>query len=118
MVSTSRRAGPPQAGQVTSIERRQLRQGGAALPGDGDVQGQDHGQVLLRHRHQAAFLAINDGDGRPPVALPGDEPVPEAEVHRPLALALLFQEAGDGLLGRGAGQAGEWPESTRTPSSS
>ena len=36
------------------IERRQLRQGGAALPGDGDFQGQHHREIACRHRRQAA----------------------------------------------------------------
>ncbi len=91
------------------IEAGQLRQGRAALAGDLHVQRQDHGQVLFRHRHHAAFLAIDDGDGRAPIALPGDEPVPQTEVDGGFPLALVLQVIGDGLLGPGAGHPGEIP---------
>ena len=71
------------------------------------IEGQDHGQVFFRDRHRAAGLTINNGDGRAPVTLAGDAPVPQAELLRGLALAMLGQIFGDGGLGRAALHAGK-----------
>ena len=46
-----------------------------ALPGRLDVAGQDHGQILDRHRHRAAARAVDDRDRRAPVALATDREV-------------------------------------------
>ena len=59
---------------------------------------QQHRQVLLRHRHDAALVAVDHGDGRAPVALAGDEPVAQLVAHGALAPALLLQVLGDGLF--------------------
>jgi len=47
----------------------------------------------------AAFLTVNDGDGSPPVALPGDAPVAEAVLDRLFAPADGFQILGDLVQG-------------------
>ena len=45
---------------------------------------QQHRQVFLRHRHDAAFRAVDHGDGRAPVALAGDQPVAQLVADRAL----------------------------------
>ena len=67
-----------------------------AGPVEGDVLRQLHRQVLRRHRHDAALLAMDDRDRAAPVALPRDAPVAQAEVdlalrHRRVAARLRFQ---------------------------
>ena len=62
---------------------------------EGDVVRQRHRQVLLRHRHHAACLAMDDRDRAAPVALARDAPVAQAEVdlalgHRPIAARARF----------------------------
>ena len=47
---------------------------------EGDVLGQRHRQVRLRHRHDAAVVAMDDRDRAAPVALARDAPVAQAEV--------------------------------------
>ena len=66
-------------------ERGHLVEGVAALAGEGRVGREDDRQVLLGHRLQAVLLAVDDGDGRAPVALAADEPVLEAVGHDGLA---------------------------------
>ena len=85
-------------------EARHLRERRAALPADLHVARQHHRQVLLALRHHAVPLAVEHRDRGPPVALPADPPVAEAEVdlglpeppgHQPvdrLALGLLDGE--------------------------
>src|SRR3546814_4121274 len=46
-----------------------------------DVCSSDLGQIGLRHRDDAAFLAVDDRDGWTPVALARDAPVVQAVVH-------------------------------------
>ncbi len=62
---------------------------------------------MLGDRHRAAGLAINNGDGRAPVTLPGDPPVPEAELLRRLAKVVFGQICGDGGLSRAARNTGK-----------
>ncbi len=69
--------------------------------------GQLHGELLLGHRHRAAVLAVHDGDGRAPVALPGDAPVPQAVVDLELAEAALAQPGRDRALAFGHAEAVE-----------
>ena len=64
------------------------------------VFGQAHGQVLLGHGLRAAGVAVNDGDGRAPVALAADTPVAQPPGGFFLAQAAAFklfgcQQAGD-----------------------
>ncbi len=68
---------------------------------------QQHRQVFLRHRHQAALIAVNHGYGGAPVALAGDEPVSQAVAHLPPAVALLLHEIGYRLDPLPAGHAAE-----------
>ena len=57
------------------------------------VLGQHDRQVLLRHRHRAARLAMDDRDRRAPVALARDAPVAQA-VRRALLAQALGREVG------------------------
>src|SRR5262245_10159127 len=57
------------------------------------------GKVLLRHRYRTAFLTIDDGDRRPPIALPGDAPVMEPVLH-PRSGEAAFGEPRNDLPGR------------------
>ena len=56
---------------------------------------QDHREILLRDRHRAAAVTINDRDRRAPVSLAGDAPVVEPVPHHALARALRFQPPDD-----------------------
>ena len=61
-------------------EGRHAREWRPALAADLDVLGQHHGQVLFALGHHAALLAVENGNGRAPVALPADAPVAEPVV--------------------------------------
>ncbi len=56
-----------------------------------DVVRQQHRQVGVGHRDLAAYLAMDDGDRRAPVALTAEEPVAQPERHRRLAPVLVGQ---------------------------
>mmetsp|Transcript_14221 Transcript_14221/g.38965 ORF Transcript_14221/g.38965 Transcript_14221/m.38965 type:complete len:879 (+) Transcript_14221:447-3083(+) len=71
----------------------------AAAVGD-QVLGQRDGQILLGHGHDAAVIAVDDRDGRAPVALAADAPVAQAPGGLLLAQALGRQQFGD-LVDRG-----------------
>ena len=58
---------------------------------EGGVGRQLDGEVLVRHRHDAAGLAVDDGDRTAPVALARDAPVAQAVVHLALADRLLAE---------------------------
>ena len=68
-----------------------------------DVVRQLHRQVLVRHRHDAAVLAMDHRDRAAPVALARDAPVAQAEIDlpladRPVAARLVFEPLGDFFL--------------------
>ncbi len=63
------------------------------------VFGQTHRQVLFRHRHHAAAVAMDQRDRRAPVALARDTPVAQAPGGFLLAQALGGQVGGDGVHG-------------------
>ena len=90
MVSVSRVAGPPQlrAGHVLPGGMAVERIAGAV---EAHVLRQLHRQVLLRHRHDAAFLAMDHRDRATPIALPRDAPIAQAELGTPLALRCAVQ---------------------------
>ncbi len=97
-VSVSRVAGPPHVGTAGLVELRHFLDGRAhAL--EGDFRGQHHRQVCRGYRHGTAAVAVDDGDGRAPVALARYAPVAQAVVGGALALALLGQAVGDGVEG-------------------
>ena len=58
---------------------------------------QQHRQVFRRYGHNLAVGAIDDRDGRPPVPLPGDEPVPQPVRNGPFTPAVSLDVVGDGL---------------------
>ncbi len=59
--------------------------------------GQDHRQLVVRHRDLAAGGAVDDRDGRAPEALARQQPVAQAVVDRALARRLLLQVGDDPL---------------------
>ncbi len=71
------------------------------VPGRLDVLGQLDGQVLVGDRDVPAVLTVDDGDGGAPVALAGDEPVPQAVGRRRLGGVVVQQP----VAGGGARQA-------------
>ncbi len=60
-----------------------------------DVIGQEHRQLFIGHRHRPAGIAIDHRDGRPPIALPADQPITQTVVDRCFALTLALQPSGD-----------------------
>ena len=103
MVSVSRRAGPPQAGQVV-FTHSVWRASGLSPPSPGLEVGnvrQAQRQLAFRQGHPAAVLAVNHGDGLAPVALAAEHPVAQLEVGFRLAdaLSLFHQPPRDGLFG-------------------
>ncbi len=74
-----------------------------AGPVEVDVVRQLHGEILIRHRHDAARLAVNHRDRTTPIALSRDAPVAQAEIdlpcsHRSIAARGLLQSLGNFLL--------------------
>ena len=80
-VSVSRRAGPPQLGQVVCTKSSRSASG-LPVPVGLRSSGQQHRQLLLGHGHGAALLAVDDRDRRAPGALAGDREVVGAVAHR------------------------------------
>ena len=58
---------------------------------EADVIGQTDWKILLRDRHDAAIIAVNDRDRATPVTLTGDAPVAQAEVDLAFALRRSIQ---------------------------
>ena len=65
---------------------------GLPLPSGTRSLGQHHRQLLVRHRHHAAGLAVDQRDRAAPVALARDAPVAQAPLHAALARALRLEE--------------------------
>ncbi|GBD30530.1 hypothetical protein HRbin32_01638 [bacterium HR32] len=82
---------PTAPGAPGPTEPLVVLQGGLSRGHEVHVLGQQDRQVLVRHGHRPAPVAVHDGDGGTPVPLPADEPVPQAVVHRPPAPAGLLQ---------------------------
>ena len=103
MVSVSRRAGLA-ATRAIDVRPGRMAVERVAGPVEGDVLGQDDRQLLRRHRHDAAILAMDDRDRTAPVALARDAPVAQAEIDaalgdRPAAPRLALEPARHLLLG-------------------
>ncbi len=82
-------AGPAPAARAGGLVERGLeRKGGSPMAAHLHIHGKPDRQRIFRDGHRAALIAVNDGDRGTPVPLPGDVPVPEAIVHRPVARAL------------------------------
>ena len=101
MVSVSRRAGPPQHGQVVlthSVWRGQ--RAFAVLAGFkvGDL-GQAQRQLAFGQGLPAALVAVNHRDRFAPVALAAEHPVPQLEVDLLVAGAVFFQPGVHFFLG-------------------
>ena len=74
-----------------------------ARPVEADVVGQGHRQIFFRHRHHAAFGAMDDRDRAAPITLPRNAPVAQPIIdlalrHRAIAVALLLQPPRDFLF--------------------
>ncbi len=79
---------------------------------EGGVLRQRDRQVLVRHRHDIAFRAVDHGDRAAPIALARDAPVAQAEIHLALAdggvaARFAFQPLRDLFLGLVDGHAVE-----------
>src|SRR3990172_4930888 len=59
---------------------------------------QEHGELVLRNGDGAALLAVDDRDGRAPVALAGDQPIADAVRDGAPAPTLGLDITRDGLL--------------------
>ena len=70
-----------------------------------DIFRQANRQLVVRNRHFGAVVQGHHRDGRAPVTLAGNTPVPQAVVNGALANVVGFQVAGDFLEGFIAGQA-------------
>ncbi len=101
-IAAALRAGGPEEG----FQRRQ--RGLAAFQQVG-LLGQLDGQVRFGDRHHPAPVAVDHGDRRAPVPLPGDAPVPKPVADRLFADAFLVHMGGDGFLGVFIGHAVESP---------
>ena len=64
-----------------------------------DVFGQQHRQLIFRHRHYAAMLAMNGRDRVAPITLARDEPVAQAEFHAAFAFACALKLGNDRFFG-------------------
>ncbi len=67
---------------------------------EGDVLRQRHRQILFRHRHGAALLAVDDRDRAAPIALARNAPVAQAVIdlalrHRAVAARFFLEPLGD-----------------------
>src|SRR2546425_11791157 len=72
------------------------RGAGAAWHPVRDV-GQKHGQLVLRHRHDAAPLAVNDGNRWTPVALARNEPISKPILNGMAANLAIIEPVADPL---------------------
>ena len=72
-------------------------QGRAAFARQRDVPGQDDGKVRFGNGDGAALLAVHDGNGRPPIPLAGDAPVPQPVLDGLLSPADRFEVCRDGV---------------------
>ena len=69
--------------------------------------GEKHRQLVVRDGHVPAALAVHDRDRAAPVALPREQPVPQAVADRRLGHAALGQPGNDRLLALRGGHAVE-----------
>src|SRR5690242_20316734 len=58
---------------------------------EGDVLRQRDRQIFFRHRHDAAFLAVDDRDRAAPITLARNAPVAQAVIDLALANASLLR---------------------------
>ena len=69
---------------------------------EGHVFGQDHRQLLLRHRHDAADLAVDDRDRRAPITLAAHPPIAQTILRHAFAPAFGLgprNHSGAGVVG-------------------
>src|SRR6185295_19521295 len=81
--------------------------GRSAAPGELDVPRQLDGQLVVRDRNGAVGITVDDRDRRAPVALPGDQPVPQAIYDRSFPDAALLRILRDRVLPRLGARSGE-----------
>ena len=90
IVSVSRRAGPPHFGHDTLTKSGTCASGESPRPVKLVTLGSSTGSCSNGHRHDAARVAVHHRNRGAPVPLSRDAPVLQAELHRPLADALLL----------------------------
>src|SRR5437773_2734766 len=78
-------------------------------------QGQQDGEVPLRHAHGTAAVAVDDGDRRAPVALPRDAPVVQAVLYLRGGETLRLEPRDDAVLGVATRQPVELPRIDEDP---
>ena len=102
IVSVSRCAGPPQRRARDVHPVLGLRERRLALRLEVLDVGQQHGQLVVRHRDDPADVAVDDRDRAAPVALPREAPVPQPEVDGEPAASLGLEPLDDpaAALGR------------------
>ena len=61
---------------------------------------QAHRKLIIRHRHHAAIIAMDEGNGAAPIALARNTPIAEPPIHNALAAGQLFQFINGAPLGR------------------
>ncbi|OQC23181.1 MAG: hypothetical protein BWX71_02149 [Deltaproteobacteria bacterium ADurb.Bin072] len=99
---------PARASRTGGVhEGLRLRDGRYPRARELDILGQENGQVFHPDRDSTALFAVYHRDGRPPVALAGDAPVTQLEVHRGLAPSHGLQVFSDPFHGVGVLQAVE-----------
>ena len=100
---------PLRRGTATGANNRnpvlELGQGRGPLTAEGHVAGQLHGELVFWNRNHAAARAMDHRDGAAPVALPGNQPIPQAVLHPLLTPAIGFSGCGDGVFSSGTGKA-------------
>ena len=89
----------PAALRTVHIEKRRMT-GQRRLAGRLELRilRQQHRQIPFGNRHNAAPVAVNHRNRRPPIPLPGNQPVPQPVRSRPPATAVLFNIVGNSRL--------------------
>ena len=82
-------------GQVVLTNSSSIFEGRLAGGFELGVLREPYRQVGFRHGHNPAFITVNHGYRRAPVALAGDKPVTQTVAYRTLAPALRLQIIGD-----------------------
>ena len=100
-MSVSRRAGPPQTGQVVCKKPSCEASGDCPVGQELDVVRRDNRQLVLRDRHHTVVGAVHGRDGAAPEALARHQPVAQPVVDLALADALLLEPLGGSGLRRG-----------------
>ena len=97
------------ASRARRIDERGIAQQRIAAAVGHQVLGQHHRQLLVRHRHLAAPLAVDQRNRTAPVALARDTPIAQAPLHALSAQAVALERRRDRIDRHARIQAGEFP---------